>query len=108
MGIKHELGQKIKLLRKKRNMTQEQLAEKIDISPRAMSGIELGEYYAKAETLDKIIEALNTTSEELFSNEHLAEKGKLFDFITQKIKNIKENDLKLKILYKIVKTLDMD
>ena len=55
MSIKNELGKKIKKLRKSKKLTQEQLAEKINVSPRAISGIELGEYYPKAETLDKIL-----------------------------------------------------
>lgn len=108
MGIKKELGQKIKILRKKKHFTQEQLAELIDISPRALSGIEVGEYYAKAETLDKIIEVLETTSEELFSNEHLTDNEKKYEFIKNKIEIIKNDKRKLSFLYKIVKTLYLE
>ena len=108
MGIKKELGQKIKILRKKKHITQEQLAEMVDISPRALSGIEVGEYYAKAETLDKIVEALNTTTEELFSNEHLADSNELYDSIIQKISEMKSDKSKLQILYKIVKGLSLE
>lgn len=105
MGIKSEIGQKIKIIRKKRGLTQEQLAEKVDISARAMSGIEVGEYFAKAETLDKIVEALDTTTEELFSNEHLSDDEKIYSFIIEKIEELKTDKLKLQLLYKIVKCL---
>ena len=105
MGIKKELGQKIKILRKKRGITQEQLAEMADISPRAMSGIEGGEYYAKAETLDKIVEALDITTEELFANEDLADDEKLYSQIVSNISFMKNDSSKLKLLYRIVKSI---
>ena len=43
MGIKKELGIKIKRMRINRGLTQEQLAEMVDVSQRTMSGIEIGE-----------------------------------------------------------------
>ena len=39
MGIKKELGLKIKRMRTKLSLTQEELAEKIDISQRTLAGI---------------------------------------------------------------------
>ena len=39
MNIKKQLGIKIKRLRQKRGMTQEQLAEKFDIATRTLCGI---------------------------------------------------------------------
>jgi transcriptional regulator with XRE-family HTH domain len=73
MGIKEELGKKIKRMRINRGLTQEQLAEAVDVSQRTLSGIEIGENFVTAETLDKIIKALNTTTEELFATNHLKE-----------------------------------
>ena len=58
MGIKSELGQKIRRMRLKRNLTQEELAEKVDINQRTLSGIELGENFVTAETLDKLARLL--------------------------------------------------
>ena len=43
MDIKKELGEKIKRIRKQRGLTQEELAEMVDISPRSLSNIEVGE-----------------------------------------------------------------
>ena len=43
MDIKKILGLKIKRLRLKHNLTQEQLAEKMQIAPRTLCGIENGE-----------------------------------------------------------------
>ena len=105
MGIKQELGQKIKRMRIIRGLTQEQLAEMVDVSQRTMSGIEIGENFVTAETLDKIITALNTTSEELFATNHLKEQSVLIDEIKNDIKFISQNPVKLEMLYKIVKAL---
>lgn len=105
MGIKQELGLKIKRMRINRGLTQEQLAEKVDVSQRTMSGIEIGENFVTAETLDKIINALNTTSEELFATEHLKEQEFLVEEIQNDIKMISQDPQKLETLYNIVKSL---
>lgn len=51
MGVKEELGKKIKRMRLNRGLTQEQLAEAVDVSQRTLSGIEIGENFVTAETL---------------------------------------------------------
>ncbi len=105
MGIKRELGKKIKRMRLNRGLTQEQLAEAVDISQRTLSGIEIGENFVTAETLDKIIKALNTTAETLFATNHLKEEQELLKEISQKIKIISQNPTKLDILYNVVQSL---
>ena len=74
MDIKKELGEKIKRLRKQNALTQEQLAEMIDISSRNLSNIEQGISFPKPETLEHILISLNTTTQELFANEHIKTK----------------------------------
>jgi len=54
MDIKKELGEKIRRVRKSRNLTQEELSEMIDISPRSLSNIEVGTCFVKVETLEKL------------------------------------------------------
>ena len=105
MGIKDELGKKIKRMRLNRGLTQEQLAEAVDVSQRTLSGIEIGENFVTAETLDKIIKALNTTSEELFATNHLKEEKELISEIEKNIKTICKNPTKLDILYNVTKSL---
>jgi len=105
MGVKKELGKKIKRMRVNRGLTQEQLAEAVDISQRTLSGIEIGENFVTAETLDKLIKALNTTTEELFSLSHLKEEKELLEEINNRIKIISKNPAKLDILYNITKSL---
>ncbi len=105
MGIKEELGKKIKRMRLSRGLTQEQLAEAVDISQRTLSGIEIGENFMTAETLDNIIRALNTTSEELFATNHLKEESELKSEIIKDLEYISKDSIKLSILYNLVKSL---
>ena len=105
MGIKEELGKKIKRMRLNRGLTQEQLAEAVDVSQRTLSGIEIGENFMTAETLDKILKALNTTSEELFALNHLKDKKETVDEIIYHLGYIAKNPEKLEILYNVVKSL---
>ena len=82
MSIKQLLGKKIKKIRHQRGLTQEQLSEKVDISLRALSGIERGINFLTAETLDKII-----------------------DELIEKIKLLKNSPEKLEEVYKVVKAM---
>ena len=107
MGIKSELGQKIRNMRLRRNLTQEELAEKVDISQRTLSGIETGENFVTAETLDKLVEALETTFEELFATNHYKENPILVHGIAGIVeKLVQEQDRqKLQILYNVGNSL---
>ena len=105
MNIKKELGEKIKRLRIKQKLTQEQLAEMIDIAPRNLSSIEVGTSFAKAETLEKILIALNTTTEELFSNDHIKSNEALIKEIHNSISSIQNNKVLLEKVYKVIKAL---
>lgn len=105
MGVKEELGKKIKRMRLNRGLTQEQLAEAVDVSQRTLSGIEIGENFVTAETLDKIIKALNTTTEELFATNHLKSNEELVDEIIKNVYFIANNSTKLDILYNVTKGL---
>ena len=54
MDIKKQLGLKIKRLRQKRGLTQEQLAFEVDISRDHLSNIELGKHPVNIKTLYKL------------------------------------------------------
>lgn len=49
MGIKKELGKKIKRMRLAKGYTQDKLSEIVDISQKALSSIEVGENSEKLE-----------------------------------------------------------
>ena len=102
MNIKKELGEKIKQLRKKRNLTQEKLSELINISQRNLAAIESGTNFVKAETLEKLMIALNTTTEELFANDDIKDRQELMSIIEKDIESIKNDRNKLRIVYKFL------
>lgn len=69
--LKKGLGDNIKLLRKMKGITQEQLAELIEVDQRQLARIEAGESFATAETLEKISENLNVSIKILFNIENI-------------------------------------
>lgn len=102
MNIKKVLGEKIKRVRKERGFTQEQLAEMIDIAPRNMSKIEVGASFVSAETLEKLLVALNVTTEELFANDHIKEPKELLAEIYLQLEKIKDDQQRLETVYKMI------
>ena len=58
-----------------------------------------------AETLDKIIKALNTTTEELFATNHLRDDKMLVEEIIRNVNYIAKDSVKLDILYNVTKSL---
>ena len=105
MDIKKELGEKIKRIRKLRNLTQEELAEMVDISPRSLSNIEVGACFVKSETLEKIIESLNISTEELFANDHIKTSQELILEIDKLIRKAKNNTSTLEKIYKVLRAI---
>lgn len=105
MNIKKELGEKIKRLRKRRGLTQEQLAELIEISTRNYSNIELGITFPKAETLERIVKSLNTTTQELFANDNIKTNDEFIEKISEYINSIKDNNSQLELVYKVLRDI---
>lgn len=102
MDIKKAFGEKLKRIRNKRKLTQEQLAEIIDMSPKNLSKIEVGTSFVSSETLEKIMFALNVTAEELFANDYIKTQEELVSDIYEKIASIKNNQQKLETIYKML------
>lgn len=64
-----EIGQRIQEIRKERNMTREDLAEKAEISSKFVYEIEMGKKGLSAESVSKITQALSTSSDYLLTGE---------------------------------------
>ena len=101
--IKNLLGQKIKKLRKARKLTQEQLAEMVDIDQRTLSAIECGINFPTKNFI-KIAQALNVELKELFEFEDIELSD---EAIIQEIINLLHyvNSRDLKIVYKLIKSM---
>jgi transcriptional regulator with XRE-family HTH domain len=84
MGIKAVFGANLKYYRKKRRLSQEQLAEKVDITPKHLSAIETGTAFISAGLLEKFTEILKVSASALFYSveEELAD-DTLFSFVEQ-------------------------
>ena len=65
-GIKTILGLNIKYYRKKIGFSQEQLAEKLEITPKHLSTIETGATFVSAELLEKLTQQLLVSASTLF------------------------------------------
>ena len=92
MSVKKELGLKIKRLRHRLGLTQEQFAERINIATRTLAGIEIGQTFVSAQTIENIMKIFNITFEDFFISSHLRPTEELFEDIQNYLETIK-NDL---------------
>lgn len=96
-----QFGKNLKKLRRAKCLSQEQLAEKLEIGSTTVSKIETGKCFVTSETLEKIIQTLEINPCELF----LFDNQDPADFIYKKLLNnlksdkIRNNFTVLKILF---------
>lgn len=69
MGIKEAFGQKVKLLRKAKVLSQEDLADKSGLNRPYISAIERGKRNVSLEVMEKLAEALEIELKEFFEKE---------------------------------------
>ena len=63
-----KIGSKIKKLRKKKNLSQEELAKSIGVNPNHLSKLETGKYLPSIAVLKKITEILEVSADYLLSD----------------------------------------
>ena len=92
MNLKKKFGKRLAELRKKRKLSQEAIAEKIDIAPRNLSKIETGVTFPTIENLEKLIKVLAKKHIKYYSciKELNIDKNKLYFLQTKEYDN--END----------------
>lgn len=66
--LRKNIGKKIKLARTKAEYTQEQLAEKLSLSPRYISQLERGIAFGSATTIINVCKVLHINSDFLFND----------------------------------------
>lgn len=66
MNIKNLFGRKIKEYRKKKNLTQAQLAELVNVDDKHISCIESGKNFPSADLLERFAKALGVEPKDLF------------------------------------------
>ena len=92
--LKEKLGARIRELRKSLGLSQEKLAELIDMDKPNLSNIECGKRFMTAETLEKIANALKTTERELFNFNKTEPEKYLRQDIIDILDAFEEKDLK--------------
>lgn len=100
MKYQELINTSIKNLRKSSNLTQEEFAEKIDISIQGLSNIERNRYQPTADTIDKICKAFKITPAELLLGQN---DNEIINNITLLLTNCPKN--KLKKIYEVIKIL---
>ena len=104
MNIAKRFGKNLKNIREKREFTQEQLAELVEISPSSLSRIERGLSYPKPLTLERIANALNIKPHLLYLNSERdfnCEQG--YKEICEWLERIKNDRVSLIIVYDFLK-----
>ena len=101
--LKKKLGLKIKQYRKSLNITQELFAEKINLTLRQISFIEIGKCFPSPETLANISNVFNCPMKDLFDFETVEDMQYIKSELNNMLKNYSED--KLKTLYLIGKHL---
>lgn len=99
-STKEFLGQRIKEIRKARNLTQAKLAELVGVDSKYISRLETGNSYPSLDTLENIAGILNADVKEFFNILHFKEKDILIDEISKKLLNT--NKAKVKLIYQII------
>lgn len=67
--LKHDVGNRIRYLRKKLGISQEKLALKSDLDRTYLAGIESGKRNATLDSVEKIIQSLDISVKDFFNFE---------------------------------------
>lgn len=86
------IGNRISARRKQLNYTQEQIAEKMDVSIQMVSNLERGNKAIKIDNLIKISEILNVSTDYILTGKHT---NKDTDIILNRIANLSDCDYKM-------------
>ena len=99
MDKKILLGKRLRDLRKRKGISQEKLAELINVDPTTISNIENGKNYPSLINLENLLDVLESSFLEAFDFNHKNNQKNLLNEITE---ILKDNPEKLEDFYKIV------
>lgn len=100
--FKKLLGKKIQSIRKAKGLTQEKLAELIDIETPSLSYLETGKYAPSVETLQKLSKVLDVKPWEFYFFTELSDEDKKNELK----KALDENPKLIKMLYNFYKSIN--
>lgn len=96
-------GKRIKELRKKLGLTQEQLSEKLGLFQKQIGNIETGNCFTTMNNLEKLSEVLGVEIKDLFDFNYLEKPQKLRDSINEILDNA--SDSELQTIYRLIKAI---
>ena len=94
-SLKDKFGKRVKEIRKGKGITQEQLAESVNIEPPNISKIECGMHFPQPDKIEKIAKVLDVDIKDLFEFEHYQDREELVNFITDTVNNCEPKTLEL-------------
>lgn len=97
------LGKRIKELRNRQGLSQEQLAERVGISGKYLGEIERGQTNCSVDIIGRISKALNLEMMDLFDYQHKLNRKALLGKINSLIKNA--NDRELQVIIRLLKSV---
>ena len=95
MDTKQMIGARIKEVRNKKGLTQEQLSEKMEINPKYLSSIERGNENPTLNTLINLSESLEVDLSEIFSFIQIEDPRERKSMITSLLDQADNEELKL-------------
>lgn len=90
-----KIGKRIRELRTKAKLSQEQVAERADISEKHIGDIERGNVNVSIVILERIAKALDAGLEELLDCAHHAPRRALEEELASRLRTAKEEDVRL-------------
>ena len=93
--MKHLLGKNLKLWRKQRKMSQEDLAFLTEISVHTISAIERGVNFPNPNTIEKLSKALNIPQADFYNCTEKTEKQDMIKEIVGILNILKDEELKM-------------
>ena len=105
MGFASQLGKRIKELRNKAELSQDQLAEQAGISGKYLGEVERGEVNVSVVILEKLAKVLHLSLPELLLFEHHVPRQNLEAALIAMLRQAEDNDLRMayRILTAILK-----
>jgi len=97
------IGARIKEIRSKRGITQDQLSERMEINPKYLSSIERGKENPTLNTLLKLSESLEVSLDEVFSFVEIEDPDKRKSLLISLLDEA--NDEQLKLAFKILSAI---
>ena len=103
MSLKKSFAENLKKIRKQRGLTQEELAELVNVAPRHISFIETGKSFPSSDLLERLSKVLNTCYSAFFEYEENVPREEIIKQINEIAERL--DDKKLKYIYKMISEL---